>query len=54
MRTFEISIPVKAYTEQELPQEWRELVEKAKQATENTYSPYSHFGVRSEEHTSEL
>lgn len=45
MRTFEISIPVKAYTEQELPQEWRELVEKAKQATENTYSPYSHFGV---------
>lgn len=45
MREFEIKAKVKSYQADELPEEYKLLVTKAKESTKNTYSPYSHFAV---------
>ncbi len=45
MKEFEIVIPVKAVTFDELDETDRKLVELARQATERSYAPYSHFRV---------
>lgn len=45
MKEFEIVIPVKAVTFDELNETDRKLVELARQATERSYAPYSHFRV---------
>lgn len=45
MKTFHISINLTELTYNELSAADRELVDAAKQATYNSYSPYSHFAV---------
>lgn len=45
MRDFNITIPVKEARYDELTAEQRRLVEKAREATYRSYSPYSHFRV---------
>lgn len=45
MKEYEISACVKVFTQEELDSADAELIEAAKQATETSYSPYSHFQV---------
>ncbi len=45
MKELQITIPVQVFTEAELSIEDRELVEMAKEMTQTSYSPYSHFQV---------
>ena len=45
MRKFELSTPVCAYKYEELSETDKLLVDKAKEATGLSYSPYSHFAV---------
>lgn len=45
MRQFDIKIPVKEYTYDELTASDRILAEKARQATYRSYAPYSRFSV---------
>lgn len=45
MKEFEIVIPVKAVSYNELDDTDRKLVDLARQATERSYAPYSHFRV---------
>lgn len=45
MRQFDIKIPVKEYTYDELTASDRILTEKARQATYRSYAPYSKFSV---------
>lgn len=45
MRQFDLTVPVKAYTESELAAADRELVNAARQATHRSYAPYSRFSV---------
>lgn len=45
MKEFEIVIPVKAVSYNELDVTDRKLVDLARQATERSYAPYSHFRV---------
>jgi len=45
MNTFKIQTTVKAYSYDELPQEYKQLVDVAKEMTKASYSPYSHFAV---------
>ena len=45
MREYEIKSSVKVYGMDELAADDRELVEAAKQATETSFAPYSHFQV---------
>lgn len=45
MKDFEIRIPVKECTVDELPAADRRLVEEAREATRTSYVPYSHFHV---------
>lgn len=45
MKDFEIRIPVKECTIDELPAADRRLVEEAREATRTSYVPYSHFHV---------
>lgn len=45
MKQTTIEIAVKHYSVDELPPDERELVEKAKEATRNSYAEYSHFCV---------
>ncbi|MBQ8968795.1 MAG: cytidine deaminase [Bacteroidaceae bacterium] len=45
MKKYEIKSEVCVYQDDELSQEDRELVEAAKQATQQSYSPYSKFRV---------
>lgn len=45
MDTLNINIPIQKYTLEELPDNDRQLIEKAIKATDNSYSPYSHFRV---------
>lgn len=45
MRRIEINIPIKIFHIEELNSEDRELVERAVEATNRSYAPYSHFSV---------
>jgi len=45
MKELVITTKALAYQYDELPQEYRELVDIAKQQTANSYNPYSHFAV---------
>lgn len=45
MKEFEIVIPVKVVSYNELDDTDRKLVDLARQATERSYAPYSHFRV---------
>lgn len=45
MKQLTITVPVKIYALEELPEADRMLVERAKQATDGSYSPYSNFRV---------
>lgn len=45
MKEYEIIACVKVFSQEELTPADAELVESAKQATETSYSPYSHFQV---------
>lgn len=45
MEEFQVRINVRKLTDEELTPDVRELVEQAKLATDNSYSPYSHFRV---------
>lgn len=45
MKEFDINTKVTAYEYEELPSEYRELVDIAKEMTHNAYNPYSKFGV---------
>lgn len=45
MRELEFKAKVTAYQADELPEEYKLLVNKAKESTKNSYSPYSHFAV---------
>ncbi len=45
MKTYDIVSHVKVFEWEELPQEDRELVDLARQATERSYAPYSEFHV---------
>ncbi len=45
MREFEFKTKVCAYQAEELPEEYKLLITKAKDSTQNSYSPYSHFAV---------
>lgn len=45
MKEFNITIPVRAYAPEELPEADRALVEAARRATFSSYVPYSHFHV---------
>lgn len=45
MKTFDINIPVRQLTFDELDESDRELVMTARKATYRSYSPYSHFSV---------
>lgn len=45
MRTYEITAAVSVFRMQELNSEDKNLVEQAIAATQNSYSPYSHFSV---------
>ncbi|MCM1079052.1 MAG: cytidine deaminase [Bacteroidales bacterium] len=45
MDTLNINIPIKKYKPEELTEDDRQLIEKAIKATDNSYSPYSHFSV---------
>lgn len=45
MKQININVNIEHYSVEELPDKDRELVEKAKQATENSYAKYSNFNV---------
>ncbi len=45
MKQSNIQISYVEYTYDELPQQYKQLVDKAKQATETAYAPYSNFHV---------
>ena len=45
MNTFQISATIQAYSYDELPEDYRELVDIAKKMTKAAYSPYSRFSV---------
>ena len=45
MNTFQISATIQAYSYDELPEDYRELVDIAKEMTKAAYSPYSRFSV---------
>jgi len=45
MKTIEISAKIQILTQSELNEEQKSVVEAAKKATFNSYSPYSHFQV---------
>ena len=45
MKTLELKIEIGFCSVDELKEADRELVEAARQATANSYSPYSHFSV---------
>ncbi|MCM1034481.1 MAG: cytidine deaminase [Paludibacter sp.] len=45
MKEFDITAKVQVYRFDELPEQWKQLVEKAKKSTQNSYNPYSHFAV---------
>lgn len=45
MKTLNLNIPIGVYSVEELSETQRTLVEKAIEATENSYSPYSRFSV---------
>ncbi len=45
MKTFEIHTTVRSCQYDELPREYQELVDVAKQMTAHSYAPYSHFAV---------
>ena len=45
MKTFQISANVHAYAYDELPEDYKEWVNIAKQMTKASYSPYSRFAV---------
>ncbi len=45
MKTFELQAKVHAYSYDELPPDYRELVDVAKQMTGASYNPYSRFAV---------
>jgi len=45
MREFNINTKVQVFTMEELPEEYKCLVEAAKQQVNNSYSPYSRFSV---------
>ena len=45
MKTFQVSATIHAYTYDELPAEYKELVDIAKEMTKTSYSPYSRFSV---------
>ena len=45
MKNFEISVPVRQLTYDELSEADRQLVDLARQATHRSYAPYSHFSV---------
>ena len=45
MKEIEISIKIRHYQLEELPEEERELVNTAIKATDNAYADYSHFYV---------
>lgn len=45
MQTFNITTKVQSYKENELPEEYKRLVDEAKRQTSHSYSPYSHFCV---------
>lgn len=45
MREYELNVRIKVLMPEELEKSDAELIEAAKQATETSYSPYSHFQV---------
>lgn len=45
MKEIQMSATVQVYCYQELPKEYKTLIDKAKQSTLLSYSPYSHFAV---------
>jgi len=45
MKTFTIEVPIVEKQEDELTPEEAQLLQQAKEATERSYSPYSHFSV---------
>lgn len=45
MKELTITTTARLYRNDELPEEYRSLVEEAKRQTSHSYSPYSHFAV---------
>ena len=45
MKEYNLTVPMRAYQWDELTEEQREVVAIAKEQTQNSYSPYSHFRV---------
>jgi len=45
MREFQLNIPIKEYAYDELPAEYKMLIDKAKAKVQDAYSPYSQFSV---------
>lgn len=45
MKDHVFTIAAKSYQYNELPEDYRSLVDEAKRQTKNSYSPYSHFAV---------
>jgi len=45
MKSIEIKVPVQIFEMDELPNDDRQLVERAKEMTQTSYSPYSKFSV---------
>lgn len=45
MKKIEVLTLIRSYAYEELPEEYKSLVEAAKEATCRSYSPYSHFAV---------
>lgn len=45
MKELQLSTTIKVYTYDELPSEYKMLVDKAKSSIKLSYSPYSHFAV---------
>ncbi|MCM1484542.1 MAG: cytidine deaminase [Muribaculaceae bacterium] len=41
----DITVPVESYVYDELPPQFKKLVDKAREATERSYAPYSKFSV---------